>query len=191
MPKGEEVSLTVITGPMLAWKTSELIRRVQRAKFAKKRVVAFKPAIDDRYHTTQITTHDGSAIDAIAVHSLVKNFSTLGPWDGVAVDEIQFFEDLPDMLDLVAMIARQVEVVMCGLDMDFKGEPFPATAGVMAIADRVFKLTSICAKCGSDAIHTQRVLDGKEVTSGDTVQVGGVDIYEPRCRRCFVTRSNA
>ena len=178
-------SLTVITGSMFSGKSEELIRRLRRALYARQSVQVFKHALDVRSEHTEIRTHSGTLHDAVAVSTsdeLLKRVEETT--DVVAVEEAQFFDE-----GIVRVCRRLAdsgyEVILAGLDMDFRGEPFGPMPALLAEADDVVKLRAICARCGRDASCSQRLIDGKAApTSAPTILVGAQESYEARCRRC-------
>jgi thymidine kinase len=172
--------IEVICGPMFSGKTEELIRRLTRARIAKQAVAIFKPKIDTRYAKTEIVSHSRLAIPSRLVE---------GPWEilehareaeVVGIDEAQFLG-----LDLVS-VAQQLadagkRVIIAGLDTDYRGLPFEPIPQLLCIAEYIDKTLAICVRCGNPAKHTQRIVDSSEL-----VLVGEYDVYEPRCRKCFV-----
>ncbi|WP_281270856.1 thymidine kinase [Meiothermus luteus] len=180
--------IEVVVGPMFSGKSDELIRRVKRALFARQRVMVFKPSLDNRYHATDVASHDGLRIEAIAVRDSVELRAHLAEPlpDVVAVDEAQFFD--PGLLGLVLELADEgVRVICAGLDMDFRGEPFGIMPELLARAEYVQKLFAVCPVCGGPATRTQRFVNGKPARYDDPViWVGAAESYEPRCRRCHV-----
>ncbi|WP_369910842.1 thymidine kinase [Meiothermus sp. QL-1] len=180
--------IEVVVGPMFSGKSEELIRRVKRALFARQRVMVFKPRLDDRYHISDVFSHDGRRAEAIAVRDsaeLRAHLSEPLP-DVVAVDEAQFFD--AGLVKLLLGLADQgVRVICAGLDMDFRGEPFGIMPELLARAEYVQKLFAVCPVCGGPATRTQRFVNGKPARYDDPViQVGAAETYEPRCRRCHV-----
>jgi thymidine kinase len=172
---------------MFAGKTEELLRRVRRAAIAGRRVVVVSHALDTRAGGDRIASHAGldapsrTAASAAEIRAAVDD----GEPDLVAIDEAQFFG--PDLVDVVGeLAARGLVVVVAGLDVTFTGQPFEPLPALMALAERVDKLTSICTVCGEDAIYHQRVVqtDAADVTLV-TENVGGLETYQPRCRRHF------
>ncbi len=177
-------SIEVVCGSMFSGKTEELIRRLVRARIAKQNIQVFKPAIDNRYDKKKVTSHTGSDIEAIPVKdvsdirkNLDKNATVVG------IDEAQFL-DL-SVVELAQELAeRGVRVIVAGLDMDFRGEPFGPIPTFMSMAERVDKLHAICMVCGDEASRTQRLVDGKPVRYDDPVViVGANEMYEARCRK--------
>lgn len=175
----------VITGPMFAGKTEELIRRVKRMEYAKKHYLIFKPAIDTRYAKDEVVSHNKKSLGAISIShgSDIKRYLKKDT-QAVVIDEVQFFDD--SLVKYVQELAGQgLRVICAGLDTDFRGEPFGIVGPLMAVAEQVTKLTAICSECGTDATRTQRIIDGKPAYYDDpTILVGANDSYEARCRCC-------
>ncbi|MBM4424437.1 MAG: thymidine kinase [Chloroflexi bacterium] len=176
-------TIEVITGSMFSGKTDELIRRLRRARIARQKVQVFKPAIDNRYGVEKVTSHAGNEFDALPVASADAISMILDPETTVvAIDEAQFFDwHIADVCQSLA--ERGVRVIVAGLDMDFRGEPFGPMPLIMAQAEKVDKLQAICQVCGLPASRTQRLINGRPAAYDDpVVQVGGSEAYEARCR---------
>lgn len=184
--------IEVICGSMFSGKTEELIRRVRRARIARQKVQVFKPAIDNRYHAVQVASHNGLQWEAVPISSAREILERLDPDTSVvAVDEAQFFDwELSSVCNELAR--RGLRVILAGLDMDFRGEPFGPMPLLMAEAEEITKLQAICVVCGAPASRTQRLIDGKPAAYDDPViLVGGSESYEARCRHCHeVPRKN-
>ncbi|MDM7325127.1 MAG: thymidine kinase [Thermus sp.] len=177
--------IEVIAGPMFSGKSEELIRRVKRALIARQRVLVYKPRLDNRYHESQVVSHDGQKVEAIPITKAADMEAHLTPLPQVvAVDEVQFLD--AGLLTLAERLAHQgVRVILAGLDLDFRGEPFGIMPELLARAEFVEKLTAICARCGAPATRTQRLVDGRPARYTDPViLVGAKEHYEPRCRAC-------
>ncbi len=171
---------------MFAGKSEELIRLARRALYAKKKVQVFKPSIDARYHETMVVTHMGVKHEAVPVKSVLDLVSKVcEDTQVVLVEEAQFFDrSLVDFAVEYADSGR--EIILAGLDQDFRREPFGPMAELLAAADEVVKLRAICMKCGAPASHTYRVIDGKPAKWNDPIiMVGATESYEARCRNCF------
>ncbi|MCL6525736.1 thymidine kinase [Meiothermus granaticius] len=180
--------IEVVVGPMFSGKSEELIRRVKRALIARQRALVFKPRLDDRYHATDVVSHDGKRAEAIPVRDSAELRNHLGMSDGlpdvVAVDEAQFFDE--GLVPLVLELAdKGVRVICAGLDMDFRGEPFGLMPELLSRAEYVEKLYAVCPVCGAPATRTQRFVGGRPARRDDPViLVGASEAYEPRCRKC-------
>jgi len=176
-------TVEVITGSMFSGKTEQQIRRVKRAHFARQRVQAFKPRIDDRYDPERIVSHGAVAVDAVAVatsDSLLERVHE--ETQVVAVDEAQFFDR--GIVEACEQLANQgIRVIVAGLDQDYLGRPFAPMPELMAIAEEVTKVHAVCTMCGATASRSQRLL-----SQATTVLVGGAETYEARCRACFEPR---
>lgn len=179
--------IEVIVGPMYGGKSEELIRRIKRAKIAKQKVQVFKPIIDDRYSKTEVVSHDGIKVEAMCIDKSLHILELVDEdTDVVAIDEVQFFDQ--GIIEVCSKLAdRDKRVICAGLDMDFRGEPFGAIAGVIAIAEFVDKIQAICIVCGNPATRTQRLINGEPAKYSDPiVLVGAQEAYEARCRKCHV-----
>ena len=176
--------IEVITGCMFAGKTEELIRRINVLQFAKKKIVVFKPSIDDRYSIDKVVSHAGTSVESFAIKEAREMLPLVKDADVIAIDEVQFFDD--EVVDICNHFADQGKRVMCaGLDMDFRGEPFSIMPRLVTQAEFVTKLTAVCTECGAPATRTQRIVNGKPAHFDDPIiQVGASEAYEARCRHC-------
>ena len=177
--------LEVICGCMFAGKTEELIRRITRIRLAKKEVIVFKPVIDDRYAKIEVVSHSQRKVKSIPINNsseILPNL-TSKPY-AVAIDEAQFFDE--GLVDVIEKLANMgVRVIVAGLDLDFRGEPFGIMPEILARAEYVTKLHAICQVCGEPATRTQRLIDNKPAYYDDPIiLVSAQDKYEARCRHC-------
>ena len=183
--------IEVICGSMFSGKTEELIRRVRRAQIARQKVQVFKPAIDTRYAKREVASHNGMQWEAVPVEDTAQLRTLIEPdTTVVALDEAQFFDD--GVVALCEELAHQgMRVIVAGLDMDFRGEPFGPMPTLMARAEQVSKLHAICVVCGGPASRTQRIINGQPAAYDDPVILVGADeTYEARCRSCHKVRMN-
>jgi len=175
--------IEVICGPMFAGKTEELLRRVNRFNYANIEYRVFKPAIDNRYGAEVVRSHNGIGKEAIVVKQArdILREVTEGV-QAVAIDEVQFFDN--EIVEVAEYLAgKGLRVIMNGLDMDFRAEPFPVMMELLPRAEFVHKLTAICVKCGAVATRTQRLIDGMPARYDDEIiLVGAQEAYEARCR---------
>lgn len=172
--------IEVIAGSMYSGKTEELIKRVRRAQFAKLKTQVFKPALDDRYHEQNVSSHDQTQIQAIPLQSIHDVWKFLdSDTQVVGFDEGQFLSS--DFVQIVKDIAaRGIRVIIAGLDMDWKGQPFEPIPTLMAIAEEVTKPRAICTQCGNLASYTQKLRG-----STSQIEIGSQNNYEARCRQHF------
>lgn len=179
--------LEVICGPMFCGKTEELIRRVRRAKIARKKVQVFNHALDNRYAESAIASHNGIRLDAQGVGSASEIPRKLKPKTSlIAIDESQWFGR--SMVDMVKeLLSRDKNVIVAGLATTYEGEPFEPMPQLMSIADRVDKLTAICTRCGKEAIFHKKVRGklAKDPSRAQKSLVVPATEYEARCRSCF------
>ena len=148
--------IEVICGSMFSGKTEELIRRLKRAIIAKQKVEIFKPSIDTRYDENDVVSHNSNSIASTPVTN----------------------DQLPQICQVLAN--KGIRVIIAGLDMDFKGQPFGTMPALLAMAEYVTKVNAICMKCGGIASHSFRLIN-----EDATVLLGEKESYEPRCRKCF------
>ena len=171
--------IEVICGSMFSGKTEELIRRLKRAKFAKQKVEIFKPSLDTRYSDIEVVSHDSNHISSTPIESSTSILLLATDVDVVGIDEAQFFD--ADLVDVCNELARRgTRVIIAGLDMDFKCQPFGPMPALMSIADEVTKVHAICVKCGNLAYVSHRLVSNdKQVLLGEKAE------YEPLCRECY------
>ena len=180
MAKG---TLEIITGPMFAGKTSALLKK---ARSFNGEMVLIKPSFDTRYGICEIKTHDGVAAEAFNLTntSEILNSPAINEAQAVFFDEIQFFTEPYFGGDVISCIAtllnRGLSVVCCGLDLNWKGEPFEIISKLKTIADRYTVLHAKCAVCNEPALYTY-----KRGGSQSDIELGAADIYEPRCARHY------
>ncbi|MGE0633218.1 MAG: thymidine kinase [Pseudobdellovibrionaceae bacterium] len=176
----ERAWIEVIVGGMFSGKTEELIKRLRRAQYARLKVQAFKPKIDNRYNEFKITSHNQTTIDSHVIAEIKEIWTHLeNDTKIVGIDEAQFFSS--DIVNVVQDLAdRGIVVLIAGLDTDWQGKPFGPIPTLMAIAENVHKQHAVCVVCGDPASRTQRIA----AVEGQVV-VGSNDIYEARCRKHF------
>jgi thymidine kinase len=164
---------------MFSGKTEELIRRLNRARIANLKVEIYKPAIDKRYHDTEVVSHNSNAVASTPVPSSLNILLMCQDADVVGIDEAQFF-DAEVIYVCETLAQRGVRVIVAGLDMDYLGKPFGPMPALMAIAEYVTKVNAICVVCGDLATHSFR-----KTADNSQVMLGEKDTYEARCRCCF------
>lgn len=172
-------TIEIICGSMFSGKTEELIRRLRRAQLARQRVEIFKPMMDNRFHPSDVVSHDARSITSTPVESAGQILLLSQEVDVVGIDEAQFFD--PELVNVCNILANQgVRVIVAGLDMDYLGMPFGPMPALMAIAEHVSKVHAICMECGDLAQFSHRTIEEQK-----RVVLGETDRYEPLCRRCY------
>jgi len=172
--------IEVICGSMFSGKTEELIRRIKRSQIAKQNIKVFKPAIDNRYSDNKVVSHDDKILHSIVIENPEEILQEIDEkTDVVGIDEAQFFDN--SIVDVARKLANMgIRVIVAGLDMDYKGNPFGPMPELMAIAEFVTKVHAICVRCGSLANYSHRKTDSENL-----VLLGAGEKYEPLCRKCF------
>lgn len=182
--------LEVVCGSMFSGKTEELMRRLRRAEHARRGVLTIKHQIDNRSHTATIMSHDGNQRTALPLDgssgSVDRILELAGSGiDVIGIDEVQFFPNR--ILEVIChLVDTGKRVIVAGLDLDFRGEPFGIMPLLLTIADEVTKLKAICIVCAKDAHYTQRIVDGQPARYDDSIiLVGASELYQARCRNCY------
>jgi thymidine kinase len=172
-------SIEVVCGSMFSGKTEELIRRLNRARIAKLKVEIFSPKADVRFTENALVSHNANSNPCTPVESASAILLLGSDVDVIGIDEAQFFDgELPAVCS--ALANKGTRVIVAGLDMDFKGEPFGPMPVIMAIAESVTKLHAVCVKCGNPALYSFRL-----VPDDSKILLGEKESYEPRCRVCY------
>ncbi len=171
--------IEVIVGSMYSGKTEELIRRLRRAQIARQKVEIFKPVLDDRYARDHIVSHSELRIPSRGVRDASEILRYAHEAQVIGIDEGQFLG--PGLVRVCERLARRGKrVIVAGLDQDYRGRPFEPMPQLLAIAEYITKTLAICVVCGGPANRSYR-----RVRRSGVVVVGGQDLYEARCRRCF------
>lgn len=175
-----------IFGPMFAGKTSELMRKIKRHRLAQKKCLVINYFADNRYSTEpKITSHDQLSIDAIKVKQLCEvPKNQLEDVQVIGIDEGQFFTDLIEQSEKWANEGKIV--IVAALDCTYQKKPFNKVTDLLALSEKVTKLTAVCMDCGKDAAFTKRIS-----SEGEIELIGGLDKYKPVCRACFHNESKA
>lgn len=172
--------IEVICGSMFSGKTEELLRRLKRAKIAKQEIEIFKPAVDTRYSEVEVISHDKNSIHSTVVEHSSNILLMSSNTEVVGIDEAQFFD--MGLVDVCQQLADQgIRVIVAGLDMDYKRNPFGPMPGICAIADDVEKVHAICVECGRLANYSYRT-----VVNDKQVMLGELEEYKPLCRTCYL-----
>ncbi|TMW57262.1 hypothetical protein Poli38472_003187 [Pythium oligandrum] len=175
--------LQLIIGPMFSGKSTELVRRMRRFQHAKLKCLVVKYNLDTRYSEKNLSTHDKVFFQAKPVDRLAEVRELLDSFDVIGIDEGQFFPDLIEFCNEAANAGKVV--IVAALDGTFEKKPFGSVCDLIPAAESVIKLNAVCTCCGRDAAFTRRIVSDKSVEL-----IGGSELYEPRCRTCFVKEEN-
>lgn len=174
-------TLTVYCGPMFGGKTTKLLSALERFKLQHKKVIVFKPIVDDRYSDSDIVSHSGWRWPAVTVKEGPDILGILAEMEGqpdvIAVDEAFMIPGVADVL--IWLYRTGISVVVSSLDLGYQGKPFKEIEKLLPYATQIEKCSAVCTECGRDAFYTHK----KQVTSDEEIQVGGSELYEPRCFR--------
>ena len=177
--KSQKGKIDIICGSMFSGKTEELIQRLKRLDFAKKKYKLFKPIVDNRYDNYKVVSHNMNSVQAISISKSEEIYSHIKNEKIIAIDEAQFLDKkLYEVCE--KLIKDGVDIIIAGLDMDYKGEPFGTMPKLLAISDNVKKMHAVCFECGETANYTFRI-------NNDTQQVliGSKENYKALCKNCF------
>ncbi len=180
--------IEVICGCMYSGKTEELIRRMRQVQIARQSFRIFTPRLDTRYSSSHVASHSGARLEAVPVSSIREVIAESEDIQVIAIDEVHFLEDSPEVIVAACQTLADngSRVLVAGLDQNYRAAPFPAMSHLMALAEQVDKLYAICVRCGAYATRSQRLIDGHPAPAdAPTIVVGGLDLYEARCRTCY------
>lgn len=180
--------IEVICGCMYSGKTEELIRRMRQVMIARQSCRIFTPRLDTRYTGGHVASHTGAKLEAVPITSIKEAIAGAEDAQVIALDELHFLEDSPEeiLAGCQDLADRGLRVIVAGLDQSYRAEPFPAMMQLMAVAEQVDKLYAICVRCGAYATRSQRLINGQPAPAdAPTIVVGGLDLYEARCRSCY------
>lgn len=171
--------IEVICGGMFSGKTEELLRRIRRESYARKRVQLFKHALDQRYTDGHVESHVEAKLPATSVSSSADLLEAVDDETHVVgIDEAQFFDE--GLVYAASTLANNGKrVIIAGLDMDYKNVPFGPMPKLLAVAEDVTKVRAVCVICGDEASRSFRISD-----SDALVEVAASESYEARCRPC-------
>jgi thymidine kinase len=173
---------------MFSGKTEELIRRMRQVQIARQACRIFTPRLDTRYTSSHVASHSGARLEAVPVSSIAEVIERSEDVQVIAIDELHFLEDRPELVVAACQSLADggKRVLIAGLDQNYRAEPFAAISQLMALAEQVDKLYAICVRCGAYATRSQRLIDGRPAPAdAPTIVVGGLDLYEARCRSCY------
>lgn len=172
-------------GSMFAGKTEWLIDYAGACAMAGVVYCAIKPAMDKRYSDSMIVSHNGMSIEAHPLENLQDALRVVGDAEVVLIDEGQFFIDLVQGCLRLANAGKHV--LVAALAATAEQRPWPAVSDLIAHADKItHKCAAICAVCRANkAPHTRVRPQTAPSKTGETIRIGGSDIYEPVCRECL------
>jgi thymidine kinase len=175
-----EGKIELIIGPMFSGKSTRLIEQMRKYVYKAKKTIMVKYYADQRYsEKSEVVTHDLIKYDSINCKLLRNSFETLKQYDVIGIDEGQFFADLVEVCEELALMGKNI--LIAALNGDFRMEPFPVIQRIIAKADKIKLLKAYCFNCHKDAKFSLRI-----VQSNETVLIGAGEAYKPACRECHV-----
>ena len=176
----DEGRIELIVGPMFSGKSTRLIGVIRKYTHKAKKTIMVKFFADKRFTSkSEVVTHDLLKYDSIECKNLREHFEKLKTYDIIGIDEGQFFSDLVEVCEELAMLKKTI--IIAALNGDFRMEPFPVIAKIIPKADKIKLLKAYCFNCHKDARFTLRI-----VQSNETVLIGAGEAYKPACRECHV-----
>jgi len=182
--------LILYTGPMFSSKTTKLLMQADKRFYQKQKVIAFKSKMDDRYSSVgEIVTHNFNKIPAYLVDTgedIIQKISEQEEVDCVLIDELFLIKNGANAC--LTLYKKGYDVVVASIDLSFTGEPFHEVKELMPYCTRIVKCKSVCSVCQKDARYTYKKIATKQVESFESnspveqIQVGGAELYEPRCQ---------
>ena len=183
-------NLVLYTGPMFSSKTTKLLMQADKRYYQKQKVIAFKSKMDDRYSQIgEIVTHNFNKIPAHLVDTgdeMLVKIAEQDRIDCVLIDELFLINGGAEAC--LALYKKGYDVVVSSIDLSFAGEPFQEVAKLMPYCTKIVKCKSVCSVCQEDARYTYKKISIKHVDkfesdpSAELIQVGGAELYEPRCQ---------
>jgi thymidine kinase len=178
--EADEGRIELIVGPMFSGKSTRLIGVIRKFTYKAKKTIMVKYFADKRFtEKSEIVTHDLLKYDSIECKNLREHFDKLKNYDIIGIDEGQFFPDLVEVCEELALMKKTV--IIAALNGDFRMEPFPVIAKIIPKADKIKLLKAYCFNCHKDARFTLRI-----VQSNETVLIGAGEAYKPACRECHI-----
>lgn len=181
--------ITLIYGPMFSGKTTKLIELYKETLTKNKNCIAINYELDTRYGKNKIGSHDGLAIDCYSITNLddfIKNSATkevIANADYIFINEAQFFETIFESV-LYLNETLKKNVILCGLDLDYKLQKFGTMMDLLSKATNVFKMTGKCVKCNGPSCYSHRI-----VSSYFQILIGTSE-YIPLCETCYIRENN-
>ncbi len=163
----------VYTGPMFGSKTTRMLAAIERASYQNKKVIAFKPKMDNRYSEGEIVTHTGMRFLANNVKTGEEILSLSDEYDVVAVDEAFMIDGVAAVL--IELFKKGKSVIVSSIQLSASGQVFEEIRDILPWATKIEICPAVCLHTGADAFYTVR-----KTLCGNEIEVGGSETYEPR-----------
>lgn len=175
-------NLELIIGPMFSGKSTEIIKRANLLIKNNNKILIIKPILDNRYNENKITSHNLECIDCRTISKLNDiTDDEINSIDTLIIDEGQFFDDLFQMVTKW-LNNNSINIIIAGLDGDFKQNPIGQILNLIPLSDECIKLKSVCNRCNNKtpAPFTHRIN-----SSNSIILIGGSESYIPVCRKHY------
>lgn len=178
-------------GTLKAGKSIEILQTVHNYESVGKRILLYTSAKDNRSGIGVVASRVGLEKSAIPIQedeaisqAIARNICEYGPLDCVLIDEAQFLTS-DTVRDLAWVVDRlEVPVITYGLKNDFQNNLFEGSQALLAYADRIEEIKSVCVMCNKKAIMNLRTAGGEPVYEGEQIQIGDEE-YLPVCRKHY------
>lgn len=169
----------VYIGPMFGSKTTRLLSDIDRFKYKQKKIIAFKPKIDQRYSKQQICSHSGAKYDAICISSGCEIYDYIlnNKYDIIAVDEAFMIKCIDEVL--IDLYEKKYSIIVSSIQLSGENKPFENIKNILPWATKIEICPAVCTQCDNDAFFTKALFDMSNIES--SIKIGNSDIYEPRC----------
>jgi len=177
-------------GTMNSGKSIEVLRTAHNYEEQGKKVLLFTPSADDRYGTGTVASRIGMQKKAVIVddHTNMIEMAAVEKPNCILIDEAQFLkkEQVLQLMEIVDSL--NIPVIAYGLRADFVGKLFEGSYHLLAIADTIEEIKTVCWFCDKKAIMNMRCSEGQPVFEGEQIQIGGNESYLPVCRKCYALK---
>lgn len=168
-----EPEFRIYTGPMFGSKTTKMLAYLERCLHQDRKVIAFKPKMDDRYADGEICTHAGLKFAATNVSSGSEILSLAKDYDVIGVDEAFMIDECSEAL--LSLYSQGKTVVVSSIQLSASGKPFREVKELLPWATHIEVCPAVCVKTNNDAYYTVC-----KINTASEIEVGGSDMYEPR-----------
>lgn len=176
----------MFVGPMFGGKTTKLLSAIDRYKYQGRDIHVFKPIVDERYSKEEVVTHWGAKVPATRItspvstaHPMFEPFYHTKDKCVIAVDEAFMLEGIGKVL--VQLFEKGHTILVSSLQLSSDFTPYKEIQEMMPYSTKIEVCPAVCSTCSADAHYTKKV-GGR---SDHAIEVGGAEMYHPRCLEHF------